>query len=505
MPRRGGDLSWCEAGRDQLARGVAGQLRTSRRGAFEWAASRRRSSRIARSPQQWASQPVLELGGFLEVTLASDPRAHGLPVSGLGENDYMSKQRPAARDLRTQIRTTVDPTGETFRLLDAVAQNPKVPSWLSALASGLDGNWADLGAIGQQYQVLLADMEDALRLLVPRGWAVFHMDSDVVRQAVAMVMDGRGSEADRRLADQWGPDTYRTKRVCDRVRSMGAAEQDYGAVFVRRSELLRKAKDHHDHGRYEASVPMLHGQMEGITTDVAGGGKFFTRRSGSAASVVDPTQLVSIEASLAALQHLYTESVDQTQVAGSVSRHGVAHGRELAYDTNVNSAKCWSVLDALVEWALPLARQEADRLRAERQTKAAGSAAVDEDGRRLDDREFAETKKMLRVLQTSSMGWWRQRGQFRNDLIGGVYETEDFVKRGLPADHGTKLRTSTDCQQVWFWRQTVSGWVLGIGMTANDRGFMEWLYSAETPPPTGPLDAPEAWGDVFDTPPDWTR
>jgi hypothetical protein len=417
----------------------------------------------------------------------------------------MPKKQPPTHDLRAQIRTTVDPTGKTFGLLDAVDENPRAPSWLSNLASGLDGAWAGIGAIGQQYRSLLADMEDALRLLVPRGWAVFDMQSDAVRQAVAMVVAGRGEEADELLADQWGSDTYRTKRVCDRVRSMGAAEPDYNAIFVRRSELLRKAKDHHDYGRYEASVPILHAQMEGITIDAAAGRKFFSRAGTAAANVVDPTQLVSIEASLAALQHLYTEGVNQTQTAGSVSRHGVAHGRELAYDTRANSAKCWSVLDALVEWALPLARQEADRLRGERQTEAAGRAAVNEDGCRLDDREFAETKKMLRVLQTSSMGWWRQRGHFRDDLIGGVYGTEDFTKRGLPADHGTQLRTSGDGQQVWFWRETVSGWVLGIGLASNDQSFLEWLYSADRPPPTGPLDGPEVWGDVFGTPPEWMR
>ena len=42
-------------------------------------------------------------------------------------------------------------------------------------------------------------------------------------------------------------------------------------------------------------------------------------------------------------------------------------------------------------------------------------------------------------------------------------------------------------------------------MATNDRGFLAWLYSADTPSPAGPLDASETWGDVFGTPPEWMR
>lgn len=419
------------------------------------------------------------------------------------QNARVPNQRLAPRDLRSQVRFAVDPNGEQFTLLEAVEQSPTLPPWISAIAADLDVAWAQLAGMSVQYRALLSDIEEALRLLVPRGWAVFNMDSSQVRQAVALVAEGRGEEADELLADQWEKDTYRTKRVCDRVGSMGAFEPDYGAMFVRRAALLRKAKEHHDHGRYDASVLILQAQMEGLTTDVTANRKFFSRRADVGANVVDTGQLVSIESSLAALQVLYTEGGIETQSTGSLSRHGAAHGRELAYDTRLNSAKTWSVLDALVEWAMPLARQEAERRRADRQAASAGSEDTDEEGRRLDDREFTETKAMLRVLQTSAMGWWRQRGYFRDDLIGGVYATKDFEKRGLSTDHDTRSQVSPDGQQTWFWRKTISGCVLGVGLAAKNRGFLEWLYSGAEPPTAGPLDAPDVWGQVFDTPPDW--
>ncbi len=86
--------------------------------------------------------------------------------------------------------------------------------------------------------------------------------------------------------------------------------------------------------RYDASIPQLQMQLEGIAIDVTKGKKFFTKGS-RRADLVETTQLVSIEAGLAALQVFYGQDVVTTHVEGSHSRHGVAHGRELAYDTRV--------------------------------------------------------------------------------------------------------------------------------------------------------------------------
>lgn len=80
------------------------------------------------------------------------------------------------------------------------------------------------------------------------------------------------------------------------------------------------------------------------------------------------------------------------------------------------------------------------------------------------------------------MGWWRQQGVFRDELIGGVYTAVDFTKRGLPVDHGIGLRVSPDGQCVWLWRSTVSGWVLGIALVARDGSFLEWLYAGAGSP-----------------------
>jgi len=409
------------------------------------------------------------------------------------------------RSVREQIRQAVDPEAKMLPLLTAVGQHPELPPWIAAVNSELDTQWRALAVHGETMEALMEKIEEALTELVPRGWAVFNMQSEEVERAVQLVKADRGGDADELLADQWDSSTYRTKWVCDRVSSMGSAEAAYRSMFVERARLLRQARSQHDRGEYAASIQMVHSQIEGIATDVTANKKFYSTSKKGQADVVNPMQLVSIEASLAALRLLYTQGVEQTQTQGSISRHGVAHGRELAYDTRAVSAKAWSLLDAIVEWALPLARQEADRRRVERQQTATGSNEVDERGRRIDDREFHETRDALRLLVNWSTGWWSRRSAFRDDLIGAFYTEKDFSKRGLPADHGLQMRVSSDGQCVWLWRRTISGWVFGIAVAAEDGNFREWLYAGAGAPTLSPLDDEGIWGEASETPRDWTE
>lgn len=351
----------------------------------------------------------------------------------------------------------------------------------------------------------MASMEDAVSLLVPRGWAVMNMETAVVRDAVAAVRAGNPDEADDMLAGQWeGEGAWRVKRVGQRVRSMGGDDEQFGVLFRERARLLDLAAEHHGAGRYDASVPILLAHIEGIVIDVTGGKKYFTKHPRRKADVVDPKDLASIEACMAVLQGAYGADVPDTQAAGSLSRHGILHGRELAYDTRTNSAKTWSVMDAVVHWALPQSRALADLRRAARQAANAGSEDSDERGRRVDDREIAETRDVLRLLGASAMGWHRQRGRFGTDLVGAVYAADDFTRRGLPSDPGIESWVSDDGQATAYWRVTVSSWVLGLAVVWDGENFGEYLYAGANPPAGMPGEPGSAWGDMFATPPDWS-
>lgn len=372
--------------------------------------------------------------------------------------------------------------------------------WFSLLGPGIEDDWQQVVTAGAEYRRTVEGIETLLTKLVPRGWAVMTMQTEALERAMTLVEEGRGGEADDLLADQWaGEGAWRTKRVCDRVRVMGVPDPELRPLFEHRARLLRLAKVHHEAGRYDASIPLLQAQLEGIVIDVTSGKKFFTK-SKAKADLVDPKRLVSIEAGLAALQATYGEDVKQTQAGGSLSRHGVAHGRELAYDTRVNSAKTWSVMDALVEWALPKARELVDQRKADRQAANAGSQAVDDNGKRVDDREFFETRDMLRLLSNSAMGHHRQRGHFRDDLVGGVYGDKDFTKRGLPAVHGVQQAVRADGAEVIYWRETISGWVLGIALRWEDEAFFERYWAASVPPDGFTSNG---WSLPWESPPDW--
>ncbi len=409
------------------------------------------------------------------------------------------------RNIRDQVWQAADPTGETRALINATLHGGgEVPALLRLMGVEVSGQWEQLSLTGVEYRHALESIEAAIRVLVPRGWAVMNMQTKAVAEAVRLADAGRDDEADDLLAGQWeGEGSWRLKRVCDRVRAMGGADDELRVWFHQRARLLGLAQEHHLAARYDASIPQLQMQLEGIAIDVTEGKKFFTKGSRKA-DLVDPTQLVSIEAGLAALQALYGQDVVRTQIEGNHSRHGVAHGRELAYDTRVNSAKVWSVTDAFVEWAMPKARDLVAARRAERQAENAGSEETDVRERRVDDREFAETRDMLRVLQTAAMGWHRQRGVFRDDLVDGVYRPDDFTKRGLPAEHGMQSRVSPDGQEVMYWRATVSGWVLGLAVTAQGDAFGEYLYGGSQPPAGLPSQGWAGWWGLFALPPDWS-
>jgi len=408
------------------------------------------------------------------------------------------------KSIREQLWDAVDPDGSQRAVLDAAVLMGRAPGWLQLLGRSLDASWTQMADLGMEQAALMDSMEAAVSVLVPRGWAVMHMDKAAVSAAVSAVREGHDDEADDLLAGQWeGDGEWRIKRVGQRVRSMAAADEELNALFRERARLLDCAAEHHLAGRYEASVPLLLAHIEGIVIDVTEGKKYFTKRQGGKADVVNPQDLAGIEACMAALQGAYSEDVPDTQAEGSLSRHGILHGRELAYDTRVNSAKTWSVMDAVVHWALPHSRALADSRRAARQSANAGTQGTDEQGRRVDDREFAETRDVLRLLGTSAMGWHRQRGQFREDLVGEVYTSKDFTKRRLPADPGIKTLLSADRQVVAYWRATTSDWALGLALTWEGDHFNEYLYAGAEPPTGLPREPGSSWGGPFDTPPDW--
>ena len=89
----------------------------------------------------------------------------------------------------------------------------------------------------------------------------------------------------------------------------------------------------------------------------------------------------------------------------------------------------------VAEFLDALSRREQAKLdEEERLRRYSGSQELDDEGRRLDRREFAETIDALHWLATCQMGWHRNGGRYRRDMLRVL--GDDFTRRGLPRESG---------------------------------------------------------------------
>lgn len=101
-----------------------------------------------------------------------------------------------------------------------------------------------------------------------------------------------------------------------------------------------------------------------------------------------------------------------------------------------NASSFSEAWQSVTEFQRSLRRHEQiERENQDRLIRYAGSQQTDADGRRLDRREFEETKRALQWLATCQMGWYRREGRYRDDLLGKVLN-DNFTRFGLPKPSG---------------------------------------------------------------------
>lgn len=353
----------------------------------------------------------------------------------------------------------------------------------------------------------LAKLESCWELLTARGWGLANLKVAAITEAGALLQSGNGAEADERLAQEC--DERFIGRIISRV-ERGITNGIQMDTRNHRSRLLTLAQRHHERGEYAASIMIVLAQAEGITAQVTArpeGGRgrmFFSRSPDRMADVVDASDLASIPAGLPALRKVYSEGVDTPQIDGSVSRHGILHGQELAYDTKINSAKVWSLLDVLVQWAVSRAWERESQADMIRPSAFAGSDAADERGRRLDNREFKTTRRAMYDALTAAAAYSRRNRRLDVAAIGDRLSPAKIATLGLPREHGIQVHASGD-RCLWLTRKTVSGWWLGRAVTISDLGggHDTWYFSGPQEPIGGPIEVPGEWGTKNVAPPDW--
>lgn len=401
-----------------------------------------------------------------------------------------------AAEIYAQVANALDPTGE---IRGQVSLAPALGGLTGLISPDLVTQWqANLAAMND----LIEQSAVIARHLGPRGWAINRMAHTVMAEAASLIVNDRGNEADALLSDQWDRRLVRWAHAS--VSTFGSAHAPYNELFVHRARLLQVAEDHYLAGRYDAVVMTLLAQIEGITLDVTEKKKFFSRSGPYSAQIYNETLLAALPATMDVLRKVYGETVDVTEASGRLSRHGIVHGRELAYDTKIIAAKLWSLLGAVVEWAKPIADNIGKQRRRELEDANAGSDELDQHGRRVDQREIRETRIALGYLSGQLAVDRRMRGRYATATVERELERRTYSIHDLPDPTGIQAFINVDSTSIVMWRRTISGWVLGLGMTVEDEHDVDWYYAGAEPPSSTPREDAAMWGGHHGVrPPDW--
>jgi len=349
---------------------------------------------------------------------------------------------------------------------------------------------------------LVGGMADAIITFAPSGWAPSSLIPTQPYSAALHTYRETGNleAAEAVLVEAWN-EQNRLRLLLRPLLGLGAGYEPLNETFRLRWRLVDKALRHHEAGSFEASVPIVLAQIDGIVSDVTEQQAWYFQGKGRASYLVDDRTVAGLPEGLEPLRNLVSRSVKHSGATGALVRHGILHGQELGYDTLINSTKAFVLLLEIVDWAQPRARKLANRLQHEREERYAGSNALDERGRRMDRRGFDRAKDGLRNLALRQIAEYRHHQRYGFDLdamFPGQAQDDDFLRNRAEVT----LMTSEDRQQFWAWRTTPSGFCFGIA--GREGSTQEWLY-AESSPPTGGSDAEAKWkgpGQLHS--PDWS-
>jgi hypothetical protein len=395
---------------------------------------------------------------------------------------------PAAKEaLERELLRRLDPGGELGELLRFFD---------SALGRGI---WLALGAIaGADVEGLVARTRDLLAttagsilIFAPLGWAPTERSPSAVYAEACRTYEATHSvdKAEHVLVEGWNSGDWLRIGVMP-LQAVGAGDDLLGPVAKERWRLVEKAVRHHEAGAYEASVPIVLAQVDGIARDLDA--NFFANTAATEAPFLDDRSLLGVPEGLRLLRALFASSMGQSDAKGRLTRHGILHGRELGYDTLINSTKAFVLLNAVVQWALPRGRDRFERQRREREDLYAGAGAVGEDGRQLDRRGFLHIKTWLDdVVAWREREAWGRDGQYFDDPDRAPLPPAPLSEREYAVS--THLEVSGDGREYRAWGVAPSGFCLGIAGRNGEAAV--WHYAGARPPSGGTSEDP-GWRHV---------
>lgn len=239
---------------------------------------------------------------------------------------------PSAKQLLDIAKAASD-MGNVFKTFPAIgAMFPKIAEAIE-----------QLGDLQEKTQILHYP-DQFNELFLQYGWVAYEsMSIDVLRRAIALGNQGKIEEAEEILSNCYSEENLKWLLM----RFMGHRE------FHKRLRIAELARDDYLAGRYHACIPVLLLLADGLVSDIS-------KHVGLFAESVDMAAHDSIAAHESGLKELLRiigvgrTKTNQERISIPY-RNGILHGRELAYDTKLVAAKCWTLLFAVRDWAGALA------------------------------------------------------------------------------------------------------------------------------------------------------
>ena len=357
--------------------------------------------------------------------------------------------------------------------------------------------------LGVPSHPIVEQATEAVARFAPLGWAVHgRWNQPGTVRALRLAAGGASDkEIDEALTEMWNSDNRALLRhAAAPIRSWSNSYRPLKQVLWGRVALIEKAIDHHFAGAYEASIPILLAQADGMAFDLTGR-TFFSKQNSDL--YVDDETLAGMANSLPVVRGIFSDWVTDTGSHGLLSRHGILHGRDLGYATKVNSTKTIVLVGALAEYFPQAVEDVGARLRREHDKKVAGSTELDEKGRLTDDRQVHELQNFAYELNIA----------YAKGLLVPFHHFDLHAEtRKLAEKHGldaTGFASKQDATGVWWHYTLPSEQTLGYAArptTSDERKHPDvWRWDARYTPLKPPWEDADGWRSDDDRPglPNW--
>ena len=330
-------------------------------------------------------------------------------------------------------------------------------------------------------------LAEATLFFTERGWVISSfVPTDAYGEAIELRRSGASDQdIDDALTDVWNTPGGPLEILAARLKILGAADPALAAIAAQRARLVERAWAHHQAGAYEASIPIVLAQIDGVTHDATTSldrpkGRTFFSKTNAQADVLDDATVAGIDYGLTAVRHWFSAEVEVSGGHGGGSRHGVLHGRDVTYDTKANSTRCFVLLLAVWEWANRRLAGEAERRKQARYDQHAGSDDTDENGWRLDRRGFTTARLRLRMVGNLQQQYWHERGKYATGRELAVYPP---AIRQLQISDLANVDIEVHQEAYWAALRSESGWVFAIGASADTTFYCDDHAPPEKAPP----------------------